>query len=61
MIQSFVCNLRKEAPAVFIIEWYDAQKDLHQLAFDNLEDAQREAKYLETIYVSVAIIAEIDV
>lgn len=46
---------------MYIVEWNDHEGNRHEKAFDNQEDARREAAYLETIYDHVAVIAEVDV
>ncbi|MEH2938823.1 hypothetical protein [Lawsonibacter sp. JLR.KK007] len=46
---------------MYIVEWCDHEGNQQQREFDNLEDAQLEAAYLETKYDYVAIIAEMEV
>lgn len=46
---------------MFIVEWNDHEGNQHQWEFENLEDAQLEAAYLEEQFDYVAIIAEMEV
>ena len=47
---------------MYIVEWYDREGDLHQIAFDSLERAEQEAEYLKKQnYHYVAVIAEVTV
>lgn len=46
---------------MFIVEWTNQEGNLQQRAFDSLEDAQREAAYLERERDYVAIIYETEV
>lgn len=46
---------------MYIVEWNDFEGNQQQREFDNLEDAQLEAAYLEEKFDYVAIIAEMEV
>lgn len=46
---------------MYIVEWYDREGELHQMAFDSRERADREAAHLEKEYDHAAVVWEVDI